>query len=301
MTSVGPRNEWRIHIGAHKTATTHVQDTLEAVRRDLGAFGIEYVPRQEIRNHGGFGRLKWWHSFVPDTQKKHWTYAYEQSKDVLLFSEERLLGRVSGLFRSPLYPDLENNMRMIQRLGSNRKITLYMTIRSFESILPSAYAQQIRMGKAGRIIFDEIKENTFRNPPLWSQVIGRILDIFDESQLKIWRYEDYKDHQDVFLSHLCNGTILTFPNIPPPESTKSPCAETIRELERICPEIRKDKRAAEASRICSLAHGGGDRFQPFSAHEVEWLQESYMKDVHFMEEKYPGLLIRPNSTTKFCK
>ena len=36
--------QWRIHLGAHKTATTHVQETLAADPADLVARGVDFIP-----------------------------------------------------------------------------------------------------------------------------------------------------------------------------------------------------------------------------------------------------------------
>src|ERR671915_2577538 len=45
----GPVRRWRIHIGAHKTATTHLQETLTALRPALAAQGVDYIPNSLVR------------------------------------------------------------------------------------------------------------------------------------------------------------------------------------------------------------------------------------------------------------
>ena len=43
-----PVREWRLHLGAHKTATTHLQETL-ALRRDwLVAHGVDVLPMRAV-------------------------------------------------------------------------------------------------------------------------------------------------------------------------------------------------------------------------------------------------------------
>ena len=41
---LAPVSHWRIHIGAHKTATTHLQQTLAAIRPRLVEQGIDPIP-----------------------------------------------------------------------------------------------------------------------------------------------------------------------------------------------------------------------------------------------------------------
>ena len=48
-TRHGPVRHWRIHLGAHKTATTHLQETLTLVRPTLAARGLDYIPNQLVR------------------------------------------------------------------------------------------------------------------------------------------------------------------------------------------------------------------------------------------------------------
>jgi hypothetical protein len=47
-----PVRSWRIHLGAHKTATTHLQETLTAVRPALAERGIDFIPNQRVRGRG---------------------------------------------------------------------------------------------------------------------------------------------------------------------------------------------------------------------------------------------------------
>ena len=44
-----PVSHWRIHIGAHKTATTHLQQTLAAIRARLVEQGIDPIPLAALR------------------------------------------------------------------------------------------------------------------------------------------------------------------------------------------------------------------------------------------------------------
>ena len=39
--------EYRLHIGAHKTATTHLQDSLRGLIPELRAKGVSFVPRAQ--------------------------------------------------------------------------------------------------------------------------------------------------------------------------------------------------------------------------------------------------------------
>ncbi len=289
--------EWRIHIGAHKTATTHIQDTLESVYHELSHAGIGYITRDNIRNMGRFPTLNWWQRqrilqryFAKKDLYNHWIGSYEGMHETLLISEENILGGVSGLLKPKIYPNIEKNLATLLLLKGDSKMTLFMSIRSFDSILPSAYAQQARKAKVKPGGFDVIKKNALNKPPTWSSIINRILNLVDADHLKIWKYEDYINNQDFFLSYLCKNKIPSFPHIPPPATTKSPSAEAIRLLEEICQKLPRHKRKEEAVRICSL-DSSSNSFQPFSIHEAAVLRASYEEDLAYIEKNYPDILV----------
>ncbi|MCP4123392.1 MAG: hypothetical protein GY751_16690 [Bacteroidetes bacterium] len=290
--------EWRIHIGAHKTATTHIQDTLESVCQELSYAGIEY-----IKHIGRFPTLKWWerHPILQRYLSKkdmhnHWIGSYNGINKTFLVSEENILGGVSDLLRSKIYPNMEKNLATILYLKGDSKMNLFMSLRSFDSILPSAYAQQARKAKAKAKAggFDVVKKTVINKPPKWSSIIKRIINLVDADHLKIWKYEDYANNQDFFLSYLCKNKITSFPYIPPPTTTRSPSTEAIRLLEEICPRLPRKKRKEEAARICSLDNSSNS-FRPFSIHEAALLRESYEEDLALIEKSYPNILINlPN-------
>ncbi|MDO5705258.1 MAG: hypothetical protein Q4G49_09340, partial [Paracoccus sp. (in: a-proteobacteria)] len=57
---------WKVHLGAHKTATTHVQRVLDSIAGDLRAQGIALLPqaigrpafRAAVRPHAGLRGIR---------------------------------------------------------------------------------------------------------------------------------------------------------------------------------------------------------------------------------------------------
>ena len=49
---LAPISRWRIHIGAHKTATTHVQEILALMRPQLVERGIDFDPQRTCARSG---------------------------------------------------------------------------------------------------------------------------------------------------------------------------------------------------------------------------------------------------------
>ena len=53
-----PVRQWRIHLGAHKTATSHLQETLAAVRDDLVGQGVDFIPNPLVRQRNPEARAR---------------------------------------------------------------------------------------------------------------------------------------------------------------------------------------------------------------------------------------------------
>ena len=141
--------EWRIHIGAHKTATTHLQDTLELLRSQLSCAGIDYIPRQLMRSvrigkkwrafrrmplGGLIGRRVFQRALVP----------LMQGPQVVAISEENLIGTSRGLLTALLYPDAAHRLAPFEALARISKVRVFLSIRRFDEVLPAAYVQTLK-------------------------------------------------------------------------------------------------------------------------------------------------------------
>ncbi|MEO0830257.1 MAG: hypothetical protein AAFY03_07325, partial [Pseudomonadota bacterium] len=97
-----PVGAWRLHLGVHKTATTHMQDTLLAVRGVLADRGVDALPNQDIRN-ALFPVLtrrnpRLWLGGVPMRRALERAIAEVRiGPATVLISEENLLGHASTI------------------------------------------------------------------------------------------------------------------------------------------------------------------------------------------------------------
>lgn len=298
--------EWVFHVGAHKTATTHVQDTLERVRDELRSAGICYLTLDEIRERRPLtlpdvasARLPLLRSIARRyAARTHWLRTLDTDCRTVLISEEKILGKMPGLFDAVTYPNLERNLADLQQLVQYQPARFFLSIRSFATILPSTYGQLARYGRAYPGMFDAIRERTLATPPRWKHLVDRMVRVVGEGKLRVWRYEDYADAHEPFLSALCGGAIQRFPLLPAPERTRSPSLPTILELEKIPEALRKprDQRMAAGERICAR-DASTERFQPFSEAERRVLDGVYRDDVDGIDRQYPGLLITAAAPT----
>lgn len=286
---------WRVHLGAHKTATTHLQDTLEAVMPQLAGFGITYVPRETFRGAGGLPEFGAIHRMLcsaglsrPGLPAGHWLRELGRQAEILLLSEENLLGSASDLLHRNLYPQAVSRLQTLRQAAGNASMSVFLAVRSLDTLLPSAYAQRSRFGRSRPGEFESVRKLALQQPVRWLHFVERLVKIFPPADITIWRFEDYTAAPERFLSELCGVSALHFPVLETPSSTRSPSAEAILATEQLDPGMSRKARERAAITICEN-DTGNRRFKPFSPAEASLLAEAYAKDLATIRSRYPGI------------
>lgn len=296
-----PVTELRVHLGAHKTATTHLQDTLAAHRATIARAGINYIPRED------FGPLQRRFSNPDHWRKRLWSWPVEQlflrnfnslrsGAPIVLLSDEDLLGFSYDLFTSPVYPELRG-LHLVRSLARDTRLTLFLGMRSFDRILPSAYAQTIKAIAPRPGWLDEIRAGIAQSPPSWVELVGRLKAMFPQATLHVWRQEDYRTHAQEILGFFVGRDVGPFPELPPPVRTTSPSNEAIEAAERVDPSLSMAARRRRVREIFyeELPSGDGRApFKPLSDDEITLLRDRYEADKREIEQRYPGMLFRPS-------
>jgi len=298
---VNPVTELRVHLGAHKTATTHLQDSLVAHRDAIVRAGIDYIPRED------FGPLQRRFSNPDHWRKRLWSWPVEQlflrqfkelrsGAPTVLLSDEDLLGFSYDLFTPPVYRDLRG-LHVVRSLARNTELILFLSIRSFDQILPSAYAQTIKAIAPKSGWLDEIRAGIKHAPPSWVELVGRLTAMFPQATLRVWQQEDYRAHSQEILSFFVGRDVGCFPDLPPPVRTTSPSNEAIEAAERVDPSLSMEARRKRVRELFyeDLPAGDGRApFKPLDDDEITLLRERYKADKREIEQLYPGMLFRPS-------
>lgn len=191
-----------VHIGAHKTASTHLQLALERGRVALGARGVAVFGPDQLRRRG-LG-LPEYLGAPPGSAEAHGARiraALALSVGRLLLSDENILGNAHNveLIRTArFYPRAEARLAMLNALlpgdgqavgGQGAALTFALAIRDPAGFLASAYAQRLM---SGRLEAFEDYIGTLDPAELrWSELVMRLRAAFPQAQWLLWRYEDY--------------------------------------------------------------------------------------------------------------
>ncbi|MGY6704893.1 hypothetical protein [Roseinatronobacter sp.] len=183
-----------LHIGAHKTASTHLQRVLRRNQARLDACGVACFGPQRLRN-----KMK-----LPQLGADHpagrrviapLVLALQQAQSRgqrLVISEENILGTTRSdiiACGDRLYPNADGRVARLLTLLGAQDVTLYMAVRNPPDFINSAYGQQIKGGNL--IDFDSYVAGFDPLALRWSDLVARLVACPAVGRLVLWRYEDY--------------------------------------------------------------------------------------------------------------
>ncbi|NEZ03592.1 hypothetical protein G4Y73_05425 [Wenzhouxiangella sp. XN201] len=242
----------RFHIGAHKTATTHLQLTLAGCRL---APGTRYVPLKRLRRwlispiRKGRPHLPWhrWHTGT-------W-----------LFSDENILGTTANALR--MYPDPAAALKYFVDCD----LSLFLCVRSYESFLPSAWGE--------RLWHHEFQPFEAKLPVRrWTDVVADLRSDLPGVPIHVWRYEHYREHAEAIARYYADNAIERFPTglVARPKSGFS--ARAVAELGQ-CSGSRVGKRRLERVRARFPVGKKYPRFDPWTEAQKSELRDMYRCDL----------------------
>lgn len=285
MNAPVPIKELRLHIGAHKTATTHIQNILSANRESLARVGIDYFPRDLVRN----ARL------VKIVHNNYWqaqeigkpSFSLEEILVLpvghlgkILISEENIIGRSINMLEG-LYPQIKRALLPWSAITDQHTTKIYLSIRSFADILPSAYSQVLRDG-ARVLPFDAYRDFWISSKPKWSHLIEEIRHVFPLSELKVWTFERYVEKSAEIINEVCGVGRLSSIDLEVPSETKTLSTSAVLKIGEIDPSI-DGRRRRQAIDSIVRADKGGEKFCPLSSTQRRELNDQYLQDIEVIK------------------
>lgn len=209
-----------IHVGAHKTASTHLQQTLRGLIPRMLAAGIHYSDVHHWR--GGVTRLAVALGEGPGPARLRGRL--RRRLDVtaatwpeMMISEENILGslRRGGLMGkgSIIYPEATRRMTRLCGMLRHRPATICLAVREPCGFLTSAFSMQVMGGHELRLAdyldgFDPARLS-------WSDLARRLLGLRGVARLVAWRYEDYPAVRPQILSAMLPQALADQAGNPP--------------------------------------------------------------------------------------
>ena len=281
-----PIRALRVHLGAHKTATTHLQQALHRHRDALGAADIDFLRpvelRPALRAAAGWPTLPWGAARRLGAAID----GLRSGAGTLAISEENLPGQIRDLFDEVPYRHLGTRLAPLARLAGEAPLALFLAIRPFDTLWPSAHAEALRhyphdpdrIARLGRI--------ARTRPPSWLDVVERLRRACPAAEIRVWRYEDHAAHWREAAAAFLGRDTGRIPEVNRPSWSMSPSAEGVRLAEAVG---ARDRRAAVAAIYAAHPAKAGAPFAPFDADEAAALRRRYDEDVAGLRAE--GLLL----------
>ncbi|MDS9466439.1 hypothetical protein RGQ15_02465 [Paracoccus sp. MBLB3053] len=208
-----------IHLGAHKTASTHLQNSLREVQDSLNGGGVFYADPSVLRETIPLAQALAQGSDCQAHQDCVRQFAAARDHYERLFiSEENILGGThrTNMFsrRGVLYPDAAPRVRQVIEMAGGESATLYLSVRDPAHFCVSAFALQMSLG-------NELELRPYlrgRDPAQirWSGLVKRLARVEGVKRLVIWRYEDYRAVRERLLGLLLpDGLAGIVPDLEP--------------------------------------------------------------------------------------
>ena len=195
----------RIHLGAHKTATTELQRALRSVRDALGSDGLGYLGPRALRSEVSplFHAI---HKGEPDAWEScrrrfaGWLSRHEDH----LISEENILGTTfrGAMFGKDnrIYPAASEALSQLIVLLGGGPVELFLSVRDPAQFVTSAYGQQLKTGTG--IDIESYTGGVSVADLSWTDLVQRLLSVPGVARLICWRYEDYAALRPVILERM---------------------------------------------------------------------------------------------------
>lgn len=279
-----------LHIGAHKTATTHLQATFIRHRALLAEAGVQFERPDELRALIGSGRraaAKM--GALPSLRRARAMRRLarlDSGAGRLLISDENSLGRCAEIFETKrLYPTAGRQLKIWRRLAGARGAHIYLCVRDYGPFFSGAYVQSIRAAA----IHNPDEGDLAALAGLarrWTDVVKDLREALPGARIIAWAFEDY-DRLRPRLLEMMTGQVLDPVRRRPMETPSHAAVDAYRE-----------ERPATAKRLERLAldypiSADNPKFTLWSPTQQAALSDAYQDDLAALSRDLGEDFLRP--------
>ena len=258
-----------------------MQRQLAKNRTALTEAGVAYLPLEPFRSFftSRLKKLTPGKFNIDDHSEKFFTDGKRRKIERLLISDENLAGWCGSMLSTgvPFKGGVER-LERLRQLFPEAQITLFCSVRSYESFLTSAYCEILRHRPVFvdfRHFWDRVDFELLR----WPSVLDSFVGVLRPTEIKLWRYEEFRSNSSDILRNLAFGTAL--PKLAEDQAHYASFSQLTMELLECIAAAKGGKIASSVLKGIddSLPKAKGYApFDPWSNLERSYLAERYKED-----------------------
>ncbi len=289
------------HLGAHKTATTHFQDTLSLMTDELASYGVTYHSRGVVRSklrriisspftsfafkHSPYGIQNriCQHMFIPGDAEQ------------VFVSDENIIGSCVDELSIHPYRGLDRRVGFIRSLLKSYSVKILFSVRNFKRVYPGAYTTALRFEpevaiKARKSLTDMLNDEMM---PRWTDVIARVRAALPGADIYVWSQEKYKSNPADIIRNVLNIPDLVVPSIDDPKETITPNKLAVNLVESRAQkgDINKQTWLTECDAIYHehCVNDESERYTFLNDAQIQLLKDSYELDLIELRCQCPSM------------
>lgn len=279
-----------LHIGLHKTATTHLQRTLQENQPLLDENGIAYYGPRALRKTGYAPRQMFQidgavasrvvKGRTPVQQLEHLAKGHNR----VVISEENFVGVLhprNRPFPIPAYAKAASRIAELAAKIAPHKLQVYLCLRDPAPFLVSSYGQML-FG-AGQIEFAQYRRRVEPQDISWLHLVRSISQIPGLRDFYIWRYEDYRQIEGLIWRRLLRwkmGPLIEPYSAPVHQGLSQHAVQAVLEW-RANGDLSRS--GLEARDLYPVSESN-PKFQPFSPEELAASRTRYDGEIARIKE-----------------
>jgi len=286
-----------MHLGAHKTASTHLQRSLKKNQNRLNAAGYTYFTPKQCRDALFPITLRLRDGGDRAALQKHAEMMFHGAANGnanLILSDENIIGHLNQLFNNDLiYPWSNFRTARFFALLPDHRFELFISLRNMASFLPSAYVENLLHSEY--LTFEQFLKGTEPWAFSWATMMRRFGNMSGGRQFTVWRYEDYGAIKSDIVAAMTTTNLakgFKFLN-KRPRPILSHAAVDYYANQRIS---GRSGPAADLLQDAGELFPLGEQypaFQPFDRQTIEKLDEKYLNDMKLIANMAHVRMISP--------
>ena len=284
----------KLYLGAHKTATTHLQGILLANRERLAVRGVALSAPQDVRKQWlpEFFRFCSNPSRAGEIELKRKLTALAPEQGAWILTEENIVGVSNDLgAKSGIYPQAAERVRCLLELFPDANVTLFFSLRSYDGFYRSAYSEVVR--NRGFIHFDHFYDEARFRDNSWVTLVRGFHNVLPQDKIVLWKFEDFGSLVSQLIQLLTGQQdVSTFLNAYKPEVTRPSLSQkTMDILALLQPVLNRKESLALVERINRVYSTAASHppFQPFDAVQQDVFLARYLDDVAAIRRDFPAI------------